>query len=443
MLDPLSVLLWTLLGTAFGIALSWIPGFHIYNLLALITVVAPVYAFMPIEAFPYFALGALVGFVYLSAIPTVYLSVADESFILMLFPTQRYLLLGRGHESVWLVTLGAIGGTIILVTLGLTVVPYIIGPLYDLFAPYLVWVLIAIVLFMFMSEWPKSGDREKTPWRRLAVAWTQILGGIIVFFSSGLLGFIVMNTGVVPAKLAYVRLTPLFIGFFGMPWVLQNIISRKYVPRQDLSDRVEANPVNVLNGITSGAFGGSIAAFFPVITGGMGALVAGHMVSSRGDDTFIVSQGSNRLLYYVGAFFLLFIPTTTLRRGAGAQLVSSIYVPKTWTEFYYGAGAILLAAGISLIGVIYMSKIVAKIVSSYNYIKVSYIVAALLTLITYLLAGVMGVIAMLIATIIGLAAVVFNTRRSYCLGGIIFPIAISMTGNTQVLLEWLHLIPGL
>lgn len=442
MLDPQSVLMWSFLGIGVGVLLSWIPGFHIYNIIALITVLAPIYTIMPVEAFPYFALGALVAFVYLSAIQTVYMSVADESFVLMLFPTQRYLVLGRGHEALWLVTLGAIGGTIILVSLGLTIVPYIIGPLYALLAPYAVWFLILIVLFMFMSEWQKMGDRERNPWRRLLTAWSQNIGGIIVFFSSGLLGFLVMNTGFVPAEFAYVRLTPMFIGFFGLSWVLQNIMSRIIIPRQRTEDVVEASPYHILNGTISGAFGGSIAAFFPVITGGMGALVAGHMVSTRGDDTFIVSQGSNRLLYYVGAFFLLFVPTTSLRRGAGAQLVSSIYVPKTWIEYYYAAGVVLLAAGVSLLGVVYLSKIIARIITGQNYVKVSIVVAGLLVLISYLLAGWQGVVVLLVATVIGLASIIFNTRRSYCLGGIIFPIAVSMTGNTQFLLSLLGLTPG-
>ncbi len=443
MLDPVTVLIWTLLGTAFGVLLSWIPGFHIYNILALIMVVAPISTVMPVQAFPFFAIGALVGFVYLSALPTVYLSVADESFILMLFPTQRYLVLGRGHEAVWLVLLGAIGGTIILVTGGVTVVPYIINPIYSLFSPYIMWVLLAIVIFMFMSEWPKQGDREKKPLKRLLVAWSQVLGGMFVFFTAGLLGFIVMNTGLVAAQFAYVRLTPMFIGFFGMPWVLQNILSKTMVPLQRTEDKVEARPFGIINGIASGAFGGSIAAFFPIVTGGMGALVAGHMASSRGDDVFIVSQGANRILYYVGAFFLLFVPTTTLTRGAGAWLVSSIYQPKTWIEYYYAVGAILLAAGIAMIATIYMSKLLAKVLTQYNYVKLSYIVAVLLVLISYLLTGPMGVLVLIIATGIGLTAVVFNTRRSYCLGGLIFPVVISMTGHTGTLLSLLGLTPAL
>ncbi|OYT40961.1 MAG: hypothetical protein B6U89_00580 [Desulfurococcales archaeon ex4484_58] len=440
MLSPYEVVMWTLLGTGFGVLLSWIPGFHIYNLMALIMITYPVFMEVP-ESFPFFALGALVAFVYLSILPSVYLSVADESLILMLFPTQRYLVLGRGHEAVWLSLLGAVGGSIILVILGLTVIPVILPPLYLLFSPYITWILLAIVVFMFLSEWLKAGDREKTPSRRLWVAWQQSLGGIFVFLAAGLLGFFVMNTGFVPAKFAYVRLTPMFIGFFGMPWVLQNILSRRHIPRQDTRDKIEASMFGIANGTIAGAFGGYIAAFFPIVTGGMGALVAGHMASSRGDDVFIVSQGANRVLYYVGAFFLLFVPTARLTRGAGAWLVSSIYTPKTWIEFYYAAGAILLAAGISFISTIYMSKLLARILTQMNYVKLSYVVAVLLAIITYLLADIPGLIVLAVATIIGLASVVFNTRRSYCLGGLIFPVLISMTGQTGTLLQFFGLTP--
>ncbi len=439
MITPLEVLEWTLIGTAFGVLLSWMPGFHIYNIMGLIMIAFPVFLGMP-HVFPYFTIGALVGFVYLSILPSVYLSVADESLILMLFPTQRYLMLGRGHEAVWLALLGAVGGTIILVLVGVLILPYIIQPLYLITSPYITWILLGIIIFMFMSEWPKMGDRERTPLKRLWTAWQQPLGGILVFLSAGILGYFCMNTNLLPVKIAFVRLTPMFLGFFGMPWVLQNIVSRRYIPKQVVEDKVEASRFGVLNGIVAGAFGGFIAAFQPLVTGGLGALVAGHMASSRGDDVFVVSQGANRVLYYVGAFFLLFIPMARLTRGLGAWIVSSIYTPKSWMEFYYAAFAVLVAAGVSFIATIYMSKLLAKIVESFNYMWISYVVAVVLVTIAYLLAGWTGLVVLFVATLIGMAAIAFNTRRSYCLGGLFFPILLSMTGNLEVFASILHYV---
>ncbi|WP_367884052.1 tripartite tricarboxylate transporter permease [Thermococcus sp. JCM 11816] len=94
-----------------------------------------------------------------------------------------------GHEAVLLYLIGAVAGTLILV-LGMLFVfpPKVLPPIYQATSPYITYFLVAIVLFMFMSEWPKEGDRGKTVKERLWLAWRQILGGIFVFFLSGILG---------------------------------------------------------------------------------------------------------------------------------------------------------------------------------------------------------------------------------------------------------------
>ena len=429
MLDPFSVILWTLVGVATGLLFSWMPGFHVYNVIALLASTGTILTFIPQEGFPFFTLGAVVSFAYASTISTTYFSVADDTMIFMLFPTQRYLIIGRGHEATLLTLLGAFAASLILAA-SLPLMPYVLPILRDLFNPYIPLFLAALVLFMFMSEWLKKGDRVEKPGWRLAVAWSQALGGLFVFLASGVLGFIVMYTNVLPATFAYVRLTPLFLGFFGLPWVVLNILSDVKIERQSTEDIVEVDAKAMLSGVFGGALGGYIAAFFPLITGGMGALVAGHITSQRGDDTFIVSQGANRFIYYVGALLFLFLPAASLTRGSAAWLVSSIYQPKSYVEYVYSIGALLLASGISFIGSIFLSKAVAKIVSAY-YKHVSVAVLILLLGIAWALTGFLGVFIMVVAGFIGFMSSLFNTRRSYCLGGLIFPVLLSMTGTAE------------
>lgn len=126
---PLSnILLWSLAGVLFGSLISWIPGFHIFNIMALLVAVFGVGELMPpLQAFPpFFAIGAIVAYAYVSAISSVYFSVADESAVFLLFPTQRYLLLGRGHEAVLLYLIGAVSGTLILVLSALLIFPKVL-----------------------------------------------------------------------------------------------------------------------------------------------------------------------------------------------------------------------------------------------------------------------------------------------------------------------------
>lgn len=437
MLDPLSVVLWALFGVAVGLLFSWMPGFHVYNVIALLTATGLTFTFMPSDAFPFFVLGAIVSFAYASTISTVYFSVADDTMIFMLFPTQRYLVVGRGHEAVLLTLIGAFGASLVLAA-SLPLLPLVLPTLRDLLNPYIPLFLASLVVFMFMSEWLKMGDRVENPRLRIAVAWTQALGGIFVFLASGVLGFILMYTNLLPARVAYVRLTPMFLGFFGLPWVLLNILSDVRIGEQITEDAVATDPRALLNGLFGGVLGGYIAAFFPIITGGMGALVAGHITSQRGDDTFIVSQGANRFVYYVGAFLFLFLPAAAITRGGAAWLVSGVYQPKTYREYVYAAGVLLLASGVSFLGTLLLSKAVARVVTR-HYKTVSYAVVGLLFLVSWALTGFMGVVVMVVASLIGLAAAFFNTRRSYCLGGLIFPVLLSMTGYTEAFASLLGL----
>ncbi|WP_048810955.1 tripartite tricarboxylate transporter permease [Thermococcus gammatolerans] len=437
---PLSeVLVWSLAGVLFGSLISWIPGFHIFNIMALLVAVFGVGELMPVQAFPFFAIGAIVAYAYVSAISSVYFSVADESAVFLLFPTQRYLLLGRGHEAVLLYLIGAVAGTLVLVLGALFIFPKVLPPIYQATSPYITYFLTAIVVFMFMSEWPKEGDRGKTPLQRLWLAWRQILGGILVFFLSGLLGFAVMNTNLLPSTSAYTRLTPMFIGFFGMSWVLLNILSNPPMLPQKIDDKVESSIYNTLKASFGGALGGTIAAVYPIITGGMGALIAGHITSQRGDDAFIISQGVNRVIYYVGAFTLLFLPNLRLTRGAAAWLVSSVYTPKSYAEYLAAIGVILLSAGISFLFTYYLSKLIARSFTVVHIRKLSYVVAVVLIAISYVLTGPMGVLVLFVSTAIGMMAAAFNTRRSYCLGGLVLPVLISMTGHTGEVMRLLGL----
>ncbi|MMZ70499.1 hypothetical protein D1872_335540 [compost metagenome] len=65
--------------------------------------------------------------------------------------------------------------------------------------------------------------------------------------------------------------------------------------------------------------------------------------------------------------------------------------------------------------------------------------AVVLVGISYALTGWMGVVVLFVSTAIGMMAAAFNTRRSYCLGGLILPVLISMTGHTGAVMSLLGL----
>lgn len=116
-----------------------------------------------------------------------------------------------------------------------------------------------------------------------------------------------------------------------------------------------------------------------------------------------------------------------------------LYTPKSYSEYIAAIGVILLASGISFLFTYGLSRLIARSFNVMHIKKVSYFVAAVLVVISYLLTGWMGVVVLFVSTAIGLMAAAFNTRRSYCLGGLILPVLLSMTGHTEVFMHLLGL----
>ena len=83
---------------------------------------------------------------------------------------------------------------------------------------------------MLMSEWPKGGYRG-TPIKKFLDAWGSLSAGILTFFLSGFLGFIIMNKSLIPLKTSFQGIMPAFVGLFAVPWIITNIISRKKIPK--------------------------------------------------------------------------------------------------------------------------------------------------------------------------------------------------------------------
>jgi hypothetical protein len=186
-------------------------------------------------------------------------------------------------------------------------------------APHFGWILAAISLFMLMSEWPKAGDRGPSNWARFRAAWSSLGAGLLTFFLSGLLGIILMYRGFMPVSAAFVNLLPAFIGLFAISMVLTNLMMGTRVPPQHLSASIHISPSWLLRGAFAGSLGGLFAAFFPVVTGGIGAFLAGHATAQRDERSFIVSQGVSKLVYYAGGFLLFFLPAAARARRIGCD----------------------------------------------------------------------------------------------------------------------------
>jgi putative membrane protein len=429
-----------LLGTVLSAFLSCIPALHIYNVAGLLIILGvKLEGVVPGEVLALFMLGLVVGYAVLNTIPSIFFGAPDDSTIFIVLPGQKYLLQQRGFEASVLTGVGGLGGLLVLLLLS-PLLPRVLPLVRTVVGPHLHWILGAVILFMLMSEWPKGSDRGRTGLAKFLDAWRSLGAGLLTFVLSGILGFVLFYSSLVPTEMAFQNLLPAFVGLFAIPWVLQNLISQTQVPAQHVARSVDLSPALIARGVGAGALGGLFAAFFPVVTGGIGGFLAGHATAQRDDRLFIVSQGASKLIYYVGAFLFFFVPGLHLTRGGMAWMLSVIYTPYTPQIYWVAVGAVLLCGALAFLMLLWLSRLAIRLVSRVDYRWISAATLVLLVGIVLALTGSGGLLIAAVATSIGLIPVMWGSRRMNCMGVLLLPLTLNMAGLGTTVAGWLGLV---
>jgi putative membrane protein len=427
-MDTLSLVLIAVLGTILASILALIPALHIYNVVGLMILSAgALSSVLNPDQLAMLLLGMIVGYAMLSTIPSIFLAAPDEAAAFIVLPGQKWLLERRGYEAAILTGVGALCGLVVLIVLS-PIAGETSRLLQIILSPHLGWILATIIVFMLMSEWPKSGDRGVSGWARFRAAWTGLGAGILTFLLSGLLGFIIMYRSVVPTEIAFQNLLPAFLGLFAIPMVLVNLIMGTQVPKQHIATSIEITPGLLFRGAAAGSMGGLFAAFFPVVTGGIGGFLAGHATAQRDERSFIVSQGTSKFVYYVGGFLLFFLPGLHLARGGMAAMLSTIYTPSTPELYFTVVAAMAICGVVSFFLLILFSRLAIKLIDRIDYRTVSVVTLILLISLIFITTGLGGLLIAIPATAIGLIPSLFGSRRMNCLGILLIPITLNMAG---------------
>jgi putative membrane protein len=427
-MDSLSYLFIAVVGAVIASFLALIPALHIYNVITLAFLVAGgLQAWLQPDQFAMLLLGMVTGYAVLSVIPSIYLAAPDETSAFIVLPGQKWLLERRGYEVAILTGAGSLCGVVVLVLLS-PFLTEVARMLRIVLTPHFGWILAAISLFMLMSEWPRTGDRGPSNWARFRAAWTQLGAGLLTFFLSGLLGIILMYRNFLPVNAAFANLLPAFIGLFAIPMVLTNLIMGTRVPPQHIGASLDVSPSLLLRGTFAGSLGGLFAAFFPVVTGGIGSFLAGHATAQRDERSFIVSQGVSKLVYYAGGFLLFFLPGLQLARGGLASMVSTIYTPGTPQMYYTAVAALAISGAVSFFLLIPYARFAVRFLARLDYRIVNIGTLIIIVAVLLLTTGFTGLLIAIPATAIGLIPSFFGTRRMNCLGVLLVPITLNMAG---------------
>lgn len=433
-------LLLTAVGVLAAALLSLVPALHVYNVAGLvITFSAALDPVLPPEHLAMLLVGMVTGYAMLNTIPSVFLSAPDDSTVFIVHPGQKYLLQGRGREAALLSGIGGLGGVAVLALLT-PVAPTFLSALREILQPHLHWILWAIIAYVLLSEWPKGSDRAPAGWRRWWDGWKSLTAGLVAFMLSGVLGFILLYRSLVPVRVAHQSLLPAFVGLFAVPWILQNLLSRVTLPRQHISATLDATPGLIVLGTIGGALGGLFAAFFPVVTGGVGGLLAGHATAQRDDRLFLVSQGASKVITYSGALLLFFVPRLHLTRGGMAWMLSTVWTAHTPRSYYLAVGGVVFSGVLSFFLLLLMTRVVVRVISRIHYRWISLGTLVVLVAVVVATTGWGGLLICAVAAGIGLIPVLWGSRRTNAMGVLLLPLALTMSGVGDAVARWMGLL---
>ena len=436
------VIFYTIAGTILSSLISLMPALHVYNVSGIIIILsmgASASALIPIQHMPVFMMAMVVGWAILNTIPALFLGAPDESAIFVVLPGQKYMMQGRGYEAAALTGVGALAG-ISAMLLASPLFFIALPKLRQITRPHMFWLLALIITYMLMSEWPKGSGRAKTGLGRFIDGWKNLAAGLLTFCLAGLLGIIILSKPMVPIKYAFQNIMPVFVGLYAIPWVIGNIFSKTEIPPQHICKSLDLDHRFWARGGLAGFIGGMIAAFMPVVTGGIGGFIAGHAMAQRDDRLFVVSQGTSKSVYYIGAFLLAFVPGLGLTRGGMSWMVRPFYQPHGYEDYWRIMGVIMLSGGLSFLLLLFFSRLMLKIINAINYRSLSGITFILLLGVVYGIGGWMGLALMTVATGIGLIPVYYHSRRMNCMGVLLVPITLNMGGLGPTVVKFLGLM---
>jgi putative membrane protein len=428
-----------ILASLLGAICGMIPGLHLLSILYLLSFACP--PTLPLE-YIIVAVASLQGsWLLTSVLPTCFLSTPDESSFFSVMPAQELLHEGKGMEAVMLSAWGCQLGALSLLLLLAPVLQQTVGGIHRLMARHLYWWVLAIMLYLLQSEWPRPRQPGSTAQRALRRAWAQIGAGLLVFAAAGLLGCLIFFGSLLPPACHTQSLMPLFIGLFAMPWLVTRWRHPAPIPKQRHTCTSTIPPGLRLQAATTGFLGGAVAAYLPGVTGGVGGWLASQAIPTHTPHLWLVAQATTRSVYYVAGCAWLFLPSLRISRGGVAHTLQA-FVPLQDTPPYtlpLYLAATFIGIGIARLLIRPLALTMLAWITTATPSRVACQCILLLACLVWFATGPIGVAILLTATSIGLLPQLLGCKRMHLLAAILLPVALGISGYADHVAALLHL----
>ncbi|MFH1105883.1 MAG: tripartite tricarboxylate transporter permease [Candidatus Aenigmatarchaeota archaeon] len=401
-----------LIGIPLGVATGLVPGLHVNTLVAIIL---PFYPMLPFSNYFVVSLFAsvLITHVFVSFIPSIFLGAPDPETSLSVLPGHKMLLEGRGLEAIKLTVIGSLGALIASLVLIFLFSGFFVST-YEFSRNYLHYILLAVVAYMVSRELP--GKR---------------LYALMIFMLSGILGFLVLQSSIVPQQHA---LFPVLSGLFGVSTLLLSINRKGNIPAQK-TGRIFIGKSDLAKSILIGSLAGMVVGLLPGIGSTQATIISQQMFSLFGAEKFLVAMaGINAAdsVFSLGSLHLVGNP-----RSGVSVAVEKVMGKIGFYDFILLLGVVACAAGAAAIITLKLSERVSKVMGAFDYSAISKSVVAFIALSVYFFTGLPGVLVLLTSASMGILASSLSVNRSHCMGVLLFPTILFFAGLTPSVAQFL------
>ncbi|WP_435332715.1 tripartite tricarboxylate transporter permease [Haloarchaeobius sp. TZWWS8] len=394
----LLVLVSVLAGVALGTASGLTPGLHANNFALLLAAAAPAVPAPPtcvVSAM----LAAGVTHTFLDVVPALALGVPDAAMAVTALPGHRLVMAGRGREALLLSALGSLGALALSIPVAVPATRMMTAA-YPTVRGNLPLVLFGIVLLTLAIE----------------PSWRARIGGVVVLALSGWLGVVTLPlepAAPLPASI----LTPLFAGLFGAPVLLDALSGEGVPPQDDAQLCTSRGRVAVSTG--AGTLAGGAVGYLPGVSSAIAATAAlAALPSDAGDRSYVVAtSGVNTANAVFGLFALVALGTP---RSGVLVAVDRVGGPPS---LGVALAAVVVAGALAAALVVTVGERYLAVVGRLDPWRLSAGALCLLVSLSWLFAGLLGLVAFVAATGVGLVPTRLGTRRVYCMGVLLVPLA--------------------
>ncbi len=384
-----------LFGVIVGILSGLTPGIHSNTLAALLLSISPILPFSS-EDLAVIFISSAITHTFLDFLPSSFIGVPDEDMAVAVLPSHGMVLEGRGIEAA---SISALSSFLALIA-SLPAVVFLKYFDYRLIEKMVVPVVLFFSAYLVLSERDAFGGS--------LASWRKRLYALLVFLTSGFIGYSAMNLPV-PDKPGATMLLPLLTGLFAVP-VLVASLSGKDIPEQTFAIKLpEAGYV------VRGAISGFAVSLFPGISSGVAAAVS-SADAGKAEEYISAVSASNTANALLSLAVLVYFGR--VRSGAADAIRETGYLP--------GISEIVLTAVITGIIAALLTITFARLFSiiARKQRIVSTLALVFILALSYYMTGAAGLWVLTASSAAGFATQFFYVRRIHCMGSLMVPVVI-------------------